>query len=168
MEEALIAYLLAVPAINTADALLHSTTYGSERGLALDLTANNYANATATVATIPSLVGTRIHWVLSPQKTAAPRIVLYRISGARDMQMNGPSGLIASRVQVDCIATGYASAKAVARAVEARLSGYAGTTGGIEFQGCFLIGERDDYEDTDTPDKLFRTSLDFTIWHTGA
>lgn len=168
MEEALIAYLLAVPASNSAEALLHSSTAGAERGMALDLTANNYATATETVATLPQLVGSRIHWVLSPQKTALPRIVLYRISGVRDMHMNGPSGLVASRVQVDCISTGYASAKAVARSVEARLSGYSGTTGNIRFEGCFLIGERDDYSDTETPDKLFRTSLDFDIWHKGA
>lgn len=168
MEEALVAYLLAVPAVSTADALLHSTAYGSERGLAVDLTANGYAIRTTTDATLPSLVGTRIHWVRSPQAAALPRIVLYRISGARDMTMAGPSGLVASRVQVDCMGKTYASAKAVARAVERRLSGYSGTTGGITFQGAFLIGERDDYFDGETPDKIFRTSLDFTIWHTGA
>lgn len=119
-------------------------------------------------AGLTALVGTRIHWVRSPQGSASPRIVLYVISGLRDMRMDGPTGLIASRVQVDCIGASYGSAKAVARAVEARLSGYTGTASGIVFQGCFLIGERDDFEDADTPDKLFRTSLDFNIWHKGA
>ena len=114
---------------------------------------------------LAALVGTRVHWVRSPQAAASPRIVLYRISGLRDMHMQGPSGLIASRVQVDCIGASYGSAKTVARAAEARLSGFSGSAGGITFQGCFLIGERDDFEDTDTPDKLFRTSLDFNIWH---
>lgn len=117
---------------------------------------------------LAALVGTRVHWVRSPQGTASPRIVLYRISGLRDMHMNGPSGLIASRVQIDCIGSSYGGAKAVARAVEARLSGYSGSASGVVFQGCFLIGERDDFEDADTPDKLFRTSLDFNIWHKGA
>lgn len=119
-------------------------------------------------AGLTALVGTRIHFVRSPQGSASPRIVLYVISGLRDMRMDGPTGLIASRVQVDCIGASYGSAKAVARAVEARLSGYTGTASGIVFQGCFLIGERDDFEDADTPDKLFRTSLDFNIWHKGA
>jgi hypothetical protein len=114
---------------------------------------------------VSALVATRIHWVRSPQAAASPRIVLFRISGIRDMRMDGPTGLIASRVQVDCIGSTYESAKTLARAVEARLSGYSGTTSGVVFQGCFLIGERDDFEDTDTPDKLFRTSLDFNIWH---
>jgi hypothetical protein len=114
---------------------------------------------------LAALVGTRVHWVRSPQAAASPRVVLYRIDGLRDMHMQGPSGLVASRVQVDCIGASYGSAKTVARAVEAILSGYSGSAGGIRFEGCFLIGERDDFEDTDTPDKLFRTSLDFNIWH---
>lgn len=166
MEEALVAYLLAVPALNTADALLQSSS-GSEAGLAMDMVVNDYSVRTESEATLPSLVGTRIHWVRSPQGAASPRIVLYRISGLRDMRMDGPTGLVASRVQCDCFGTSYGSAKAVARALEARLSGYAGTTGGIEFQGAFLVGERDDFFDTETPDKLFRTSLDFNIWHKG-
>lgn len=116
---------------------------------------------------ITSLVGTRINWVRSPQGAASPRIVLTRIGGVRDMTLKEPSGLVASRVQVDCYGTSYGSAKNVARAVEARLSGYSGTQNSTCFQGCFLIGERDDYFDTDTPEKLFRTSLDFTIWHKG-
>lgn len=165
MEEALIAYLLAVPAANSAEALLHSYSYGTERGFALDFVSNAYAIAPVTVPSIPQLVGARVHWVRSPQASAAPRVVLYRISGLRHMSLSGPSGIVDSRVQVDCIGASYASAKAVARAVEARLSGYSGITGGTDFQGCFLIGERDDFEDTDTPDKLFRTSLDFNIWH---
>lgn len=111
------------------------------------------------------LVGTRIHWGHSPQGTAYPRIVLYRISGLRDMTMQGPSGLVSSRVQVDCLGISYGNAKTIARAVEARLSGYSGTSLNIELQGCFLVGERDDFEDTNTPDKLFRTSLDFILWH---
>lgn len=118
---------------------------------------------------ITSLVGTRVNWVRSPQGAASPRVVLTKVSGLRDMTLNsGPTGYVSSRVQVDCIGTSYGSAKAVARAIEARISGYSGTTGGVRFEGCFLIGERDDFFDTDTPDKLFRTALDFNIWHKGA
>ena len=116
---------------------------------------------------LASLVGTRINWVRSPQGAASPRIVLYRISGLRDMSFRGPTSYVASRVQCDCIGTSYGSAKSVARALEARLSGYSGTTGGVRFEGAFLIAERDDFLDADTPDKLFRTSLDFNIWTKG-
>lgn len=117
---------------------------------------------------LAGFVNGRIHWVRSPQGALSPRIVLYKISGVRDMSLNnGPTGYVSSRVQVDCIGTTYSSAKAVARAIEARLSGYSGTTGGVRFEGAFLVGERDDFFDTETPDKLFRTSLDFNIWTKG-
>lgn len=126
----------------------------------------SYLKAASAIA---SLVGTRINLVRSPQGTVCPRVVLTRVSGLRDMTLNnGPSGYVSSRVQVDCYGTSYGSAKTVARAIEARLSGYSGTTGGVRFEGCFLIGERDDFFDTETPDKLFRTALDFNIWHKGA
>lgn len=123
--------------------------------------------STSLAALIGSGSSARIHWVRSPQGTASPRIVLYKISGIRDMALDGPTGYVASRVQCDCIGTTYGSAKAVARALEARLSGYSGTTGNVRFEGAFLVGERDDFFDTDTPDKLFRTSLDFNIWTKG-
>lgn len=116
---------------------------------------------------LAALVGTRIHWTRSPQGTASPRIVMYRISGLRDMRMAGPTGLVSSRIQCDCIGTTYASAKATARALESRLSGYSGTRSDVVFQGAFLVGERDDFFDTETPDKVFRTSLDFNIWTKG-
>ena len=118
-----------------------------------------------TDTSIANLVGTRINWVKSQQGAASPRIVLYRVSGVRDMHMQGPSGLVSSRVQGDCLGLTYDSAKSVARAVEARLSGFKGTRGAVRFDGCFLDNERDDDSYSDTPDKLFRTSLDFIIWH---
>ena len=119
-------------------------------------------------AGLASLVGSRIHWVRSPQGAASPRVVLYAIAGMRDMSLNnGPTGFISSRVQCDCIGISYGSAKSVARALEARLSGYSGTLGLVRVEGAFLVGERDDYFDTDTPDKVFRTSLDFNIWTKG-
>jgi hypothetical protein len=114
---------------------------------------------------LAALVGSRINWVRSPQGSASPRIVLYRISGLRDMSLKGPTGFVSSRVQCDCLGLTYSSAKATARALEARISGYSGTTGGIRFEGIFLTAERDDFSDADTPDKLFRTSLDFNVWH---
>ena len=122
----------------------------------------NYLLAGTALA---ALVGTRINWVRSAQGTLSPRVVIYKISGIRDMCFRGPTGYISTRVQVDCISTTYSSAKVTARAVETLISGYSGTTGGVNFQGIFLINERDDFFDSDTPDKLFRTSLDFNVWH---
>lgn len=116
-------------------------------------------------AGITSLVSTRIYWTLKPQGAANPYIVLTRVSGVRDYTYQEPSRLIASRVQVDCYALTFGSAKAIARAVEVRLSGMKLTQGATVFEGAFTEGERDTFESEATPDKLFRTSLDFIIWH---
>jgi hypothetical protein len=120
---------------------------------------------------ITALLGTnpvRIYWTLAPQNVAKPYATLQRISGNRDTHMKGVSGLVESRVQVDCYGLTYAASKGVARAVEARISGGAFTQSGTAFRVCLLDTERDGYEDGATPDKLFRTSLDFIIWHKGA
>lgn len=109
----------------------------------------------------------RVHWLQAPQGVAKPYVTLQRISGLRDTPMDGPSGIVESRVQIDCYGLKYGDAKAVARAIEALLSGAGFTSGSTWFQGCFLDAERDGYEADATPDKLFRTSLDFTIFHGG-
>lgn len=120
---------------------------------------------------LTSLIGSnpvRIYWTRAPQAVAKPYVTMQRISGNRDTHMQGVSGLVESRVQVDCYGLTYAASKGVARAVEARISGLAFTQSGTVFQVCILDAERDGYEDDATPDKLYRTSLDFIIWHKGA
>jgi hypothetical protein len=121
---------------------------------------------------VRALVGTppasqRMHWTQAPQGVAKPYATLTKVTGLRDTTLDGPSGFQEARVQIDCYGLTFASAKGLARAVEAVLSGLTVTTGGIEFQGCFLDAERDGYEADAAPDKLFRTSLDFIIFHKG-
>lgn len=114
---------------------------------------------------VAALAGTRLYWSRAPQDVAKPYVVLTLVSGNRDYEMLGPSGLAESRVQVDAYGITFAAAKGLARAIEAVLSGYRGTSGGIAFGGAFLDAERDLTEDNATPDKLFRTSTDYIIWH---
>jgi hypothetical protein len=128
MEEDLVAYLLATPAVINA-------------------------------------VGVNVYWIRAPQKVSKPYVVMYRVAGARDTTMDGASGLVATRVQFDCWAEKTLTLFAVARAIETALSGLRFDQGSTEFRGCFLDAERDAYDDTTTPDKLFGKSLDFTIWH---
>ena len=116
-------------------------------------------------APLAALAGNRIHWATRPQGTLPPFVILNRISGIRDTTFQGPSGAVASRVQADCYALTYSESKALARAMEALLSGYRGSDGSTEFAGIFLESERDGFDDTDPPDKFYRTSLDFTLWH---
>lgn len=114
-------------------------------------------------AGVTTLVSDRIDWGQAPQSVAGyPYIVLQRIDGLRDYHMQGASGYVASRVQVDIYGEKYTSTKKAARAVIAALSGY---RGGI-FQGVFLDGERDlSAADAGEVTNLFRASLDFMVHH---
>lgn len=108
------------------------------------------------------VAGGQRHWVRAPQKTQPPYVVMNRITGLRDYHMLGASGLVTSRVQIDCYARTYSEAKTVARSASAILSGYRG--GGVH--GIFLDNERDlPASDSGEVNHLFRVSLDFMIHH---
>lgn len=116
---------------------------------------------------LTALTGQRIYWLRAPQNVQKPYVVLQVISAIPDVPHSGANGLVEGRIQVDCYGTTYSSAKNVARAATARLSGFKGTHSGTIFDGVFKDSERDGYEDDATPDKLFRVSIDFIIWHKG-
>lgn len=132
-----------------------------------DLTAILLADSGLTALVKTGTAAARIYWVEAPQGVAKPYVLLQRISGLRDTPMEGPTGFVESRLQVDCYGLTYATTKATAQAVGAALSGLTTTQGTTEFQGFFLDAERDGFEADATPDKLFRTSLDFIVFHKG-
>jgi len=86
---------------------------------------------------IAEFVGNRITWATRPQASAFPAIVLQVIDGVPVYADEGETGLTATRVQADCWGRDYASAKQVARALKARLSGVKVTVGSVEFQAVF-------------------------------
>lgn len=112
---------------------------------------------------LTALTSTRIDWGARPQGKASPCVVLHRVGGEREQSMEGPDGVIASRVQVDCWGVTYTDAKAVAVQVMAALNGY--RAGAI--LRVFIDSERDD-QFLDPPDPLYRTRLDLRVWHTEA
>lgn len=117
---------------------------------------------------LAGLVGTRVYWNERPQATALPSVTLTRITGIPQYEMSAVSGLVMSRVQVDCWGQTYAAAKGVARAIKAAASGFRGTAGGTVFQGAFVDAERDmELEPTidNAAERFHRVSLDFLIWH---
>lgn len=111
------------------------------------------------------IVGPRINWSARPQADSLPAVVLFKMPGSgRDKHMKGRSGLVESRVQIDCWGKTYLSAKAVADQVLLASDALPGLRSGIDFQGVFPEGDRDDYEG-DLPSRLYRTSFDLRIWH---
>jgi hypothetical protein len=114
-------------------------------------------------APLVALVEDRINWDVIPQGNVKPTVVMHLVTGTPDYHMTGPSGLVPSRVQVDCRGVTKAAALAVARAVESRLSGFSGTQGNIVFQGIFKEDARSGFEG-EGADKVFRESADYRIW----
>jgi hypothetical protein len=117
-------------------------------------------------AGITALVSTRINWSRRPQGSALPCIVLHRIDGTPDVHHGGASGLVQSRVQVDCWGASYGAAKAIARAVETAVTAQTFTQGAIRFDVILVADERDSTFDETTP--IFRTSLDLLVFSANA
>lgn len=116
---------------------------------------------------VTALASTRLYWTIAPSAVAKPFATLLKVDGIRDTPLGGPNGFQQSRVQIDCYGTTFASAKTLARAVETAIAAGRFTVGSIEFQACFLVTERDGYEDDPSTEDLFRTSLDFITFHNG-
>jgi hypothetical protein len=117
-------------------------------------------------AGVTALVGQRINWSRRVQAEPLPAIVLHVIDRIPDVHHGGRSGILESRVQCDCWASSFGSAKAVARAVETAITAQTFTQGAVRFDVILIADERDSTFDETTP--LFRTSLDLMIWSANA
>lgn len=125
------------------------------------------ARLLAAVA-ISEIVATRVNWGFRVQAEALPAITLFNVSPGRTYTFKGPSALSGPRVQVDCWASDFATAKALTRAVIVTLEPPA-TVAGINFQGAFLANERGpSTEDLGGGRVVHRVSLDFFVWFSPA
>jgi hypothetical protein len=115
---------------------------------------------------VTAIAGDRVFPGARPPAAALPAVVFNVVSGAPVYTDDGDAGLAENRVQIDCWAETYTAAKELAVAVKASLSGFVGTVAGVTFQNLLLITERDRREGgSNARDYLFRTLLDFTVWH---
>jgi hypothetical protein len=89
-------------------------------------------------------ITTRCYPVMIPQSPTYPLILYARISGVRDHHLQGPSGLVRTRLQIEAWAETYAGAKTLATAIRGALDGYTDLTNGVG--SCLLDNERDIYE----------------------
>lgn len=113
--------------------------------------------ATAGVST---LAGDRVSHFDHPQGKGVPYVTAVTISGAEGLTMKGRDGLTDARSQIDCYDRTRAGAKALARAVIARLHGHRGG----RFRLVTHLGTRDSREGgTNEAERLYRVSLDFGI-----
>lgn len=120
-------------------------------------------------ATVTAGSVTRLYPILLPQGITLPSIVYSLITEGTDYHMQGPSGLVQVRMQIDCWALTADAAVALANLVKDRLSGLRGTVAfgsespqeEIIIRGVFHDQGRDDY---DPIPKLYRRQCDYLIW----
>ena len=113
-------------------------------------------------APLAALVGNHAHWDEMLQGTPLPNVVMFVISGVTNYTMNGPKPPFMARVQFDCRGTSAAQARAVAEALEEKLSGGFGVFQGFDFQGCFEQSQRTG-SDKDGASRWFYDSRDYNI-----
>lgn len=123
-------------------------------------------NYLRSYAPLTALVASKSFWMVLPQGYVQPYLLLSVISSIPNVVLDGETGLAQTRVQFDAYSKEYLTSKNVGRAIQDRLGGKRFTNAGIMFR-CFKDSERDTFETEATPDKLFRTSLDYLIWHKG-
>ena len=91
-------------------------------------------------------ITTRCYPVMIPPNPTYPLILYTRISGVRDHHLQGPSGIVRTRLQVEAWAETYSGAKTLSEAIRGALDGLTGTKSGVVVGSCLLDNERDIYE----------------------
>ena len=128
----------------------------------------------ALTSLLASVAGGHRYWVRAPQTVNGapvpyPRVILNRVGGTPDYVMAGPSGYVASRVQVDVYAETFGALIATERAIVTLVSGYKGVTGTTRIQGIFIDAIRNlPAEDAGSVNHLFRTTIDLMVHHSPA
>lgn len=116
---------------------------------------------------VSAVVSSRVYGDFAPQKAATPFIVFRRVSSDRFRALDGPDGLVETRIEVDCFSTTQAQLMTLADEVRLALDNYTGTTKGVTVQRAMLDNEFGDMElEVSGGDKRIRRHvLDFRIWY---
>jgi len=118
-------------------------------------------------APLQALVGARVHWLMQPRDVSGfPYLNLQVVSDPRTYHMKGQTGLRQTQVQFDVWSETYSVTKSVVDVItdDQFLSGYQGSSNGIDFRGIFVSGKRDLTDSTTGEERqLFRASVDFEI-----
>lgn len=113
--------------------------------------------------------GSRIHPIKLPQGQTTDSIVYTRISAQGDHHMEGASGLVRTRIQIDCYSLSANSAVTLANLVKERIDGFRGDmawdenspANAVTVQGIFFDSERESFDDLT---KLYGVSRDYLVW----
>jgi hypothetical protein len=93
----------------------------------------------------------RVYPLLLPQQPTFPAITYQQVSAVRLHAMGDDSTIVTARVQINSWARTYAEVRTLANEVEALLSRFRGTVGGLQVLDVLLDNEIELYEsDTQT------------------
>jgi len=119
----------------------------------------------ATPAVV-ALVGVRVTPSKPPQDAPGDYLVYYRSAGGGGMRLNGPAGLNAYSMRVDCYSETQAGAEAILTAVRSALGGWSDRANGV--QGCFAQEDADEQVIDDAGGGVYQVSgQSFQLWYTG-
>lgn len=119
---------------------------------------------------IANLVGSRVFPIVLPQGVIQPAIVYHIIDETESYHYQGPSGLVAARLQIDSIARSSDTATNLSTLAKERLGGFSGTLtygpnsppDSIEVQSIqFLNTQPEDY---DNDLQLYTKRRDYMVW----
>lgn len=96
----------------------------------------------------------RVYPQVAPDGVRRPFIVYQRISMNSENVLDGRTGLINTRLQVDVYATTYAQAQQIAAAIDALMDGWT-------FQNISIVSQ--DLFESEV--KLHRVVSDYSVWH---
>lgn len=101
---------------------------------------NRLAGLLLSDPAIRVMVGDNVDWNRSSQGVTGARIIMFVISSPVVYRMKGPVQHFMTRVQIDCRGETDKEARGLGEAVDALLSGYKGSFGGIVIDGVFRDG----------------------------
>ena len=115
-----------------------------------------------TAAAVIAIASTRGYPELIPEVSAMPAWAYQTISANREPVHSGASGLTEQVIQITCQAASYASAKALAGAIRARLHGFKGTLSGVKVHRIVVDNDQDGLADEDGA----TVRLDVSVFYT--
>lgn len=121
------------------------------------------------VSAVSALVGTRIYTHVAPEGAALPRVTVQKVSETHPDHLLGASGLVHTRVQVDCWDDDADGVIALGDAIRTAVHGFRGAMGdeSLAIRRSTVDTRRDSYEAPHDGSMVgvHRVTLDLMISH---
>lgn len=113
-------------------------------------------------AGVKAIVKQNVNPGIAPQNSTLPDLTVTRVSETPQQSLKRASGLIETRVQVECRAKTYTAVDKLGQAVRAALQDLRGTYAGRK---AVFLAAGSDYDDHADDASVFRRMIDFYCWH---